>query len=183
MIPVNVYVWVNSRAQNLLAMYCVCAYVCEPMCVHACASVCVCVHVHTCIMRAVGIIVSDNIPLGKPHACSVIIPFSPFRWDWPYPCPWGETNDPNWPIRALLRIYFSERFQMTVQFPTGVLSRRAWYCRQSITLPWGGKSLPEKKQFTEEHNEGNGVLLTSLEPLDPAMPEVHTWAPNDWVDH
>lgn len=64
MIPVNVYVWVNSRAQNLLATYCVCAYVCKPMCVHVCASVCACVHVHTCIMRAVGIIVSDNIPLG-----------------------------------------------------------------------------------------------------------------------
>lgn len=45
-------------------MFCVCAYVCVPMCVHACASACVCVHAHTCIMRAAGIIVSDNIPLG-----------------------------------------------------------------------------------------------------------------------
>ena len=124
------------------------------MCVSLCASLCVCMCAHMyceggghyCFSRATSL-------WEQLHPHSVRIPFSPFTWRWPYPCPRDETHDPNWPIRAHLMIYFSEPFQKTVQFPTEVLSRRASYCWGSVTLPWGVKSLPEKKKSPGKHNE------------------------------
>lgn len=87
------------------------------------------------------------------------------------PLPQRQAHNPNSPTRALLTIYFSEPLEKTAQFPW-VLSRKGTSLLQLVAYLHEVEtaclriSSPEDSTIKPE----KGVLLTSLEPLDPAIP-------------
>lgn len=104
------------------------------------------------------------------------------------PLPRRQAHDPNWPNRALLTIFFSEPLEKAAQFctatptppvPGGFEQERYkpvncwWSLSHEVETACLRISSPEDSTIKPE----NRVLLTSLEPLDPAVPRLGSQLP------